>query len=60
MWENGTVQQTNYTEPKAPGKGISACWSDLSLTQTVYLINGAAGHYDGLDTVATPYPGYVA
>jgi hypothetical protein len=26
VWENGTVQQMNYTEPKAPGEDVSACW----------------------------------
>ncbi|ORX38727.1 Metallo-dependent phosphatase-like protein [Kockovaella imperatae] len=42
--QNGTVQQYNYTEPQAP----------------VYLVNGAAGHYDGLDKEYTPLYDYIA
>jgi hypothetical protein len=43
VWKNGTVQQYNYTEPQAP----------------VYMVNGAAGHWSGLDPVYTPFPDWV-
>lgn len=41
---NGTIDPALLNNPRAP-------W---------YITNGAAGHYDGLDTLTTPYPSYVA
>jgi hypothetical protein len=43
VWNNGTIQQTNYTNAQAP----------------VYIVNGAAGHYDGLDAAKYPIPNYI-
>ena len=62
---NGTVQQMNYTEPQAPGE-LDYHWILLNQSvnqltrRTVYLVNGAAGHYDGLDTTYTPLNQYIA